>query len=441
MKYFSVCSGVGTDHLAFGPLGWECQGFAEIAPFPSAVLEHRFPGVKNYGDFTKVTKDEVGSVDLLVGGTPCQSFSIAGQRGGLDDPRGNLALEFVRLAVRLEAKWIIWENVPGVLTSGGGRDFGSILRAFRDSGYSLAWRVLDAQWFGVPQRRRRVFLVGCVGGASPVPVLFESPSLRRDTPPSRETREETSRDTGESPTRSSTWWNGNSVASTLDSSLLRKRQTMPDKNRFSAIISYVPDVVGIITTAYGSKNYSNHQEVTSGSVVAYAPFDLAQITSKANYSTVHTGDPVPPLNTVSQMHVAAIHQNNRSEVRLSDTAYALNGGGGKPGQGTPAVLHIRTGQTGANGSNISENLSHTLDSTTSAVSYGTIVRRLTPRECERLQGYPDDWTLVPWRGKQAPDTLRYQAIGNGIALPVLEWIGKRLDASIRQNILEVPQEG
>ena len=357
MKYFSVCSGVGTDHLAFGPLGWECQGFAEIAPFPSAVLEHRFPGVKNYGDFTKVTKDEVGSVDLLVGGTPCQSFSSAGQRGGLDDPRGNLALEFVRLAVRLEAKWIIWENVPGVLTSGGGRDFGSILRAFRDSGYSLAWRVLDAQWFGVPQRRRRVFLVGCVGGASPVPVLFESPSLRRDTPPSREAREETSGNVGESITSSNT--------------------------RFTFPI----DVVGTVSSNWckGLRGPAGDEQYN---LVAYAPF-------------------------------AAIHQNNRSE----------------------AVLHILTGQTGANGSNISENLSHTLDGTTSAVNYGTIVRRLTPRECERLQGYPDDWTLVPWRGKQAPDTLRYQAIGNGIALPVLEWIGKRLDASIRQNILEVSQEG
>ena len=357
MKYFSVCSGVGTDHLAFGPLGWECQGFAEIAPFPSAVLEHRFPGVKNYGDFTKVTKDEVGSVDLLVGGTPCQSFSSAGQRGGLDDPRGNLALEFVRLAVRLEAKWIIWENVPGVLTSGGGRDFGSILRAFRDSGYSLAWRVLDAQWFGVPQRRRRVFLVGCVGGASPVPVLFESPSLRRDTPPSREAREETSGNVGESITSSNT--------------------------RFTFPI----DVVGTVSSNW-CKGLGGPAGDEQYNLVAYAPF-------------------------------AAIHQNNRSE----------------------AVLHILTGQTGANGSNISENLSHTLDGTTSAVNYGTIVRRLTPRECERLQGYPDDWTLVPWRGKQAPDTLRYQAIGNGIALPVLEWIGKRLDASIRQNILEVSQEG
>ena len=410
MKYFSVCSGVGTDHLAFGPLGWECQGFAEIAPFPSAVLEHRFPGVKNYGDFTRVTKDEVGSVDLLVGGTPCQSFSIAGQRGGLGDPRGNLALEFVRLAVRLEAKWIIWENVPGVLTSGGGRDFGSILRAFRDSGYSLAWRVLDAQWFGVPQRRRRVFLVGCVGGGSPVPILFESPSLRRDTPPSRKAGQETSRDVGESVTSSNT--------------------------RFTFPI----DVIGNVSSKW-SKGTGGPAGDEHYNLVAYAPFDLAQITSKANYSTVHTGDPVPPLNTVSQMHVAAIHQNNRVEVQLSDTAYALNGGGGKPGQGTPTVLHIRTGQTGATGSNISENVSHTLDSTTSAVNYGTIVRRLTPRECERLQGYPDDWTLVPWRGKQAPDTLRYQAIGNGIALPVLEWIGKRLDASIRQNILEVSQEG
>lgn len=420
MKYFSVCSGVGTDHMAFEPLGWECVGFSEIDAFPSAILQHRFPNIKNYGDFTKVTKDEVGSVDLLVGGTPCQSFSISGHQRGLDDPRGNLALEFVELARRLGAKWFIWENVPGVLSNNNGRDFGTFLGKIRQCGYSVVWRTLDAQYYGVPQRRRRVFVIGCAGGVSPTSVLFEPPSLRGNTSAGRTTRKSSSGNT-----------------------------------RQSVEISYPKGHVGTIGPTYGAKNYSNHQEIMQGSVVAYAPFDLAQITSKANYSNVKTGEPVPPLNTVSQMHVigfdahddgttvpgnavptmrkggrsavAAIHQNSRNEVRLSeDVAYALNGGGGKPGQGSPTILHILTGQTGANGSNISENISHTLDRTSSAVNYGTIVRRLTPRECERLQGYPDDWTQVPWKGKPSPDSLRYKAIGNGIALPVLAWIGQRL---------------
>jgi DNA (cytosine-5)-methyltransferase 1 len=145
------------------------------------VLEHHYPEVPCHGDFTTIEENQYGSIDLLVGGTPCQSFSIAGLRGGMDDERGNLALEFVRLAQRERPQWLVWENVPGVLSSNGGRDFGSLLGALAELGYGFAYRVLDAQFFGVAQRRRRVFLVGYLGDwRPPAAVLFERESLHRN---------------------------------------------------------------------------------------------------------------------------------------------------------------------------------------------------------------------------------------------------------------------
>ena len=166
--------------VAWHPLGWTPVGFSEIEPFPCAILKHRFPNVPNYGSLTEYQSWplEPGSIDLLVGGTPCQSFSVAGLRKGLTDPRGNLALTFLGLADKLKPRWIVWENVPGVLSSGGGRDFGSFLGALEQLGYGWAYRVLDAQYFGVPQRRRRVFIVGCLGdtGRSPEEILAISQS-------------------------------------------------------------------------------------------------------------------------------------------------------------------------------------------------------------------------------------------------------------------------
>jgi DNA (cytosine-5)-methyltransferase 1 len=185
MRYASVCDGIGAVHVAWQPLGWHCEWTAEIDAFPAAVVEQRW-GFPNRGDMTRFKEWDDAPIELLVGGTPCQSFSVAGLRKGLHDPRGGLMLTFLEIAQRYRPRWVVWENVPGVLSSNGGRDFGSFLGALGELGYGWAYRVLDAQWFGVAQRRRRVFVVGCLGDERrAAQVLFESESVRRDNPPSR----------------------------------------------------------------------------------------------------------------------------------------------------------------------------------------------------------------------------------------------------------------
>ena len=192
MRYLSVCSGIEAATVAWHPLGWTPVAFSEIEKFPSAVLAHHYPNTPNLGDMTQHEQWPIGSgsVDLLVGGTPCQSFSVAGLRRGLADPRGNLALTYLAIADRLRPRWLVWENVPGVLSSSGGRDFGAFLGALAELGYGFAYRVLDAQYYGVAQRRRRVFLVGHASDwRRAAAVLFERESLRGDPAPSREARE------------------------------------------------------------------------------------------------------------------------------------------------------------------------------------------------------------------------------------------------------------
>ncbi|MGA0355790.1 MAG: DNA cytosine methyltransferase, partial [Ilumatobacteraceae bacterium] len=188
MRYASVCDGIGAVHCAWKPLGWECAWTSEIDKFPIAVVERHW-GFPNLGDMTEIDRemlDEHGPIELLVGGTPCQSFSVAGLRGGLDDDRGNLALRFMQLCAEARPTWVVWENVPGVLSIDGGRAFGSILGALEELGYGWAYRTLDAQWFGVAQRRRRVFVVGCLGDwRRAAAVLFEQQSVCGD-PPTRE---------------------------------------------------------------------------------------------------------------------------------------------------------------------------------------------------------------------------------------------------------------
>lgn len=276
MIYGSVCSGIESVSVAWESLGWRSAFLSEIAPFPRAVLSHRFPDTPLHGDFSTIQKGEYESIDLLVGGTPCQSFSLAGLRGGLVDERGNLALEFCRLLTRLEPRVFVWENVPGVMSSDGGRDFGTIIGAFLECGYGVSWRILDAKFFRMPQRRRRVFVVG----------YLRDPGLR----------------------------------------------------------------------------------------AAEILFD-----SGGNCGHSHTSEQTRP--TVS--------------------AFTANG----IGVGGPDAAHVLAGHYFPDGDG---------------------VRRFTPREVERLFGFPDDWTLVPYKGKPAPDLQRYKALGNSMSVDVMRWLGRRI---------------
>ena len=282
--------------MAWHILGWEPAFFSEIEQFPREVLAHHYPEVPCHGDFTTIREDDYGSIELLVGGTPCQSFSIAGLRGGMDDERGNLALEFIKLAQRKWPKWVVWENVPGVLSSNGGRDFGSFLGALAEIGYGFAYRVLDAQYFGVAQRRRRVFVVGYLGDwRRAAAVLFERESLSGNPAPIRE--------------------KGEKVA---------------------------PDA-----------------EISSGS----DPELMATLCAKDN-------------------------------EKWGCNQWVDEG---------KAIICPTPNRHG--------------------------VRRLTPTECERLQGFPDGFTQIPYRNKPAdkcPDGPRYKALGNSMAVPVMRWIGERI---------------
>lgn len=182
MRFLSVCSGIEAASAAWNPLGWKAVAFSEIEPFPCAVLAHHYPDTPNWGDMTKFQEWPDEPIDLLCGGTPCQSFSVAGLRKGLDDPRGNLMLTFGAIAAKYRPKWLVWENVPGVLSSNGGRDFGTFLGMLGQLGYGFAYRIHNAEYFGVPQRRRRVFVIGCLGDwRSAAAVLFEQESFKGDS--------------------------------------------------------------------------------------------------------------------------------------------------------------------------------------------------------------------------------------------------------------------
>jgi DNA (cytosine-5)-methyltransferase 1 len=316
MRYLSVCSGIEAATVAWHPLGWQPVAFSEIEKFPSQVLAHHYPDVPNLGDMTKFQEwtTNVTNVDVLVGGTPCQSFSVAGLRKGLDDPRGNLMLTYLAIAQRYRPQWMVWENVPGVLSSEGGRDFAALLRGLAEFGYGWAYRVLDAQYFGVAQRRRRVFVVGYFGDwHRAAAVLFERHSLSGHPAPSRKTRKD--------------------IASTITSSL-----GTGDPNDMTPMIA-----------------------ISSGS------------------------DPETDVHGVAQPIV--IH--GTQDPCTSDIAFAQGRNHG--------------------GENV--------------LVQQMAVRRLTPTECERLQGFPDGYTDIK---ENTPDGSRYKALGNSMAVPVMRWIGQQI---------------
>lgn len=366
MRYLSVCSGIEAATVAWHRLGWEPAAFCEIEAFPSAVLTHHYPKVTNYGDFTRISESDhpvrTAGVELLVGGTPCQAFSVAGLRRGLADPRGGLTLEFVRLAQALRPRWIVWENVPGVLSQDGGRAFGAFLGALVDLGYGFAYRVLDAQWFGVAQRRRRVFVVASARGRADraAEVLFEPEGMRRDSAPRREARKGSAFNAGAS-TEERKW--PSDVACTL-AACFGEKLGLEDQHVFGGASLFVPEA-----------RFWNGNDV-------------------AEALTCTSDDQRMPDKNRMQMVAEAF------DARQSDVL----------------MYGDKTGPLDTDGHSI-------------GVSSGMSVRRLTPRECERLQGFPDDYTAIPWKKKGAsecPDGPRYRALGNSMAVPVMRWIGERI---------------
>ena len=425
MKYLSVCSGIEAATVAWHPLGWQPVGFSEIEAFPSAVLAHHYPDVRNYGDMTKYKEWDIehGSVDLLVGGTPCQSFSVAGLRRGLEDPRGNLALTYVGILDRLRPKWCVWENVPGVLSSNGGRDFGSFLGALAELGYGFAYRVLDAQYFGVAQRRRRVFVVGYLGNWRPAAaVLFEPESLRRDPAPSREA--------------------GQKVAGTIEASLGRSRGAGTPMHN----ITEQPYTVANCLTQRMHKGINTTLDEGQTPIIEAIPIhDQAtrfagkrgdKQDGKGNgFGVGFPGEPAPTL-TKGDKHAVAqpigIFQDSEFGVQQYNTAGTLRAGRIPEHQ---MALQPIAFQLAGDRDNPSVSVSETafclpanpMSDRGQAVAASMAVRRLTPTECERLQGFPDGYTNIPWRKAiDSPDGPRYKALGNSMAVPVMRWIGERI---------------
>ena len=437
MRYVSVFSGVEAATLAFEPLGWEPVCFCEIEDFPSQVLRKRFPRVPNLGDIREVKWKEVlrewGPVDLVVGGSPCQSFSIAGSRTGLEGESG-LMWEYVRCVREIMPRWLLWENVPGALSSSNGEDFRCLLESLDDLGYGLAWRVLDAQFFGVPQRRRRVFVVGSLGDRRACEVLLEPEMLPWGAPTSRERRAELTAGSGKgSQSAGFKYHAGKSAGSigyeeelspTLTADYHNPAVLTPwdvqSKRIYSVDVAaptlqsgggeganIQPIVFGIAGNIENRKpenggNGAGWCDPNENGMYALTATDRHTVCMTDTQSVASVSEETSgalTCHSAKDAPVVAFAQNTRDEVRLQ------NGDGSIVG-----ALSANPGMK-----------------QTTYIADGYVLRRLTPLECERLQGFPDGWTDIEYKGKPAPDTLRYKAIGNSMAVPVMRWIGERIE--------------
>lgn len=555
MNYISICSGIEAATVAFKPFGWEPLAFSEIEPFPCELLQYYYPDVPNLGDMmTADFKQFKDQVDMVCGGTPCQAFSHAGNRKSLEDERGNLTLKFTEICDEVEPTYILWENVPGVLSTKDNA-FGCFLGKlvgesmplipprgkWTNAGYvsgpkrNLAWRTIDAQHFGVPQRRKRVFLIASSGGKDPREILFEPKCLQWDTTKSREKRKEITT----TPTRSITTnkgklasgngvvgtimancgdkqWLGNQEAFSGDYHIIEKQNDVAffssqrsdeykgndvsytlsarDYKGATDLIVHTPcdiyntniskdDKCCTVTTGTGETTKSGPKLIET---IAYSldAKDSNSMKSKNPHSgcrevniskTLDTtstcpsknqggiaivethevksfgyqnsatqglsyGDNVPTLGTtktpaiVKTQQPKAFIQNGRDNVYEDDVIPTITQGGGRPGQGYPAV--IAPTLTASNNPSRSPQSSEVTEQVNAVFNTISVVRRLTPLECERLMGFPDNYTKIPYRGKSienCPDSPRYKALGNSWAVPCVTWIAEQI---LKPSILE-----
>ena len=404
MNFRSWCSGIGAPEQAWTQLGWRCLSTSEIDPQASAVLAHHH-GAENLGDMTTAAaKDRVTHerARLFVAGTPCQSFSVAGLRKGMDDPRGNMALVFLGLVDAGRPEWVVWENVPGVLSSNGGRDFGAFLGGLGQLGYGWAYRVLDAQYVrvesharAVPQRRRRVFVVGYLGDwRRAAAVLFERGGLCGHPPPRREA--------------------GSGVATELTRGL---GSGGADDNRAQGQW-YVPGVSPAMKSR-DAKGPSSDGD-GDGDGLPLVAHSLRAAGADASEDGTGRGTPLVPVGfsetgqgwwTEGTGGLRAEPGGMPQNVAIAFQTRIARNGRGQPKDTTDALTSCPAGTH-------ADSKPH--------VAYSGGVRRLTPRECERLMGFPDDYTQVPYKGKPMADAPRYRMLGNSMAVNVMSWIGQRI---------------
>lgn len=440
-RYVSIFSGVEAASLAWEPLGWEPVAFSEIEPFPCAVLAERWPDVPNLGDITKIDwKEEIdGAIDLVVGGSPCQSFSVAGKREGLKGASG-LMFEYIRCVQELRPRWFLWENVPGALTSEDGGAFGQLLSEMDELGYCLAWRVLDAQFFGVAQRRRRLFLVGHLGAESPAEVLFEPDCLSGNPQSSREKRKELARRAGRSAAcagfkysaapRANTIGYAEEQANTLTADW-HAPAVFPLPNM--ALSQYGTEIAGCLTARGDSSPCADRGQNIVCMTGTQAHCHISD--EIAGCLTAHMGKDDAPVVVGGAISENAVNeafgfaQNTRNEVRIvgdgtlsgalaarpgmkqttfvcTGSAYPINEQiatrDKKLGRGTG----LGVGADGDPAFTLLANHPHMVASEIGDKPAGVnpmLVRRLTPLECERLQGFPDGHTLIAWKGKPADE--------------------------------------
>ncbi len=403
MKVLDLFSGISAPSVAWHPLGWETLGFSEIDKFPSAVLSHHYPETPNLGVITKHKEWKDYEPDVVVGGSPCQAFSVAGLRKGLDDERGNLTLTYLAVVSQYRPRWVVWENVPGVLSIDKGRTFGAFLGGLAELGYGFAYRVLDAQHFGVPQRRRRVFVVGYLGDwRKPAAVLFERESLRRHPAPRREAGENAPTLPARSTAQRSTDFD-------FGGGLIARCDTTGEGSRLDG------ESCNFVTHSFRGEGFDASEDGTGrGTPLVFHP----------------TQDPISNdiCHSLGANATAAVAfaQNQRDEVRQMAVAGALAANPGVKQQTYVAATIAGTMKSCRESGGWTNSADHAAAGYMQP--YGQQIRRLTPRECERLQGFPDDYTDVPYRNRRAADGPRYKALGNSMAVPVVRWIGERITA-------------
>lgn len=427
----SVCSGIEAASVAWHPLGWRAAWLSEIEPFPSAVLAHHYPDAPNLGDMTqlpdRIASGEVEAPDLFCGGTPCQAFSVAGLRKSLDDARGNLSLTFCEIANAIDQQRaaqgsepciVFWENVPGVLNTKDNA-FGCFLGALAGETEALepaggkwtnagcvsgpqrtiAWRVLDAQYFGVAQRRRRVFVIASArDDFNPAAVLFESEGVRRDSAPSREAGKGFAR-----------------VAGTLTSNGGGLNRPAGNANELDFCIP----------TTFDRQSSGEYGTAPIASTVAARDYKCASDL---------VAQPMPINTMVALRHQALGRGTGFGLGQAGDPAYTLTKGH------SHAVAVALRGREGGATAELGDEVGYTLRASTGGgdkphILTSMAVRRLTPVECERLQGFPDGYTNIPWRkADESPDGPRYKALGNSWAVPVVRWIGSRINRALNWDL-------